>query len=461
MLGFLFRMNKKRRRRIKMVNPLGGGTQLAPNCGVDSGSPAAVSGSIMWGTRDPNPTVSGSSSINALHAGMVIRTGIMWEGLDPSLSGNGPFNWSKIDNLVNIRSGCKWLIVIKGGPSGTRPNKYPGDAYVTPYANFCAALVNKYNAPSIYGVEFYNEPNLALWTGTQVGRIAAACANAIAPINAAKPAASRIKVIVGVWSGNENMRTPTQRIIDFYNTIVPVKSKIDMVSYHPYHRHYPPELTSREGPAGMQFQMQQVISSAAAHGYDGNFAATEFGWTTMPTDGSVINYVPEAYSARYCVRQMIMMFAHGAGKFQLIVQFQMFGTSTPTIEEGGLGMVRCSTDKDDNGNIPGAGTLKPLYYGYKTMASIIDETSTSATPITTPDPTTNAVFRYRYDKTGGKYGWVFWTVPLGAVTALTLNGLPSTVRKTLQGGAQSMVTTTGGSLTVNATNDVTYIDAVW
>lgn len=443
-----------------MPNPLGGGTAIAPNCGFEGG--AAVAGPMVWGTRDYSPTNTRMAGVKTLHNGMWVRNDIFWNWMEPSFSGNGPYTWTKIDNIMSIRNNCKMMFILKGGPNGN--NAYPGDANLTAYGNMCAAMLRRYDAPALGAIEFYNEPDLAGWTGTQAGNVAVAAANAMAPINAAKAPSARTFSIAGCWSGGANIQTPSQRIIDFYNTINPIQAKIDFVSYHPYHRQVRPEITSGASsptphPRGMQFQMADVIAAAKAHGYNGNFAATEFGFPTMPL--TFVNYVSEANQARYTMRQMIMMLAHGAGKFKLLTQFHMWGDNTPNEEEGGDGIVRCATDIDDAGNKPGAGTLKPCYHAYQTLMNIIDETYVSATPITVPDPTTSAAFVYRYDKTGGKYGFAFWTSLPGSTNTVQLTGLPASVRKTLQNGAQSTVSTTSGNISVSATNDVTYVDAVW
>lgn len=453
-----------------MPGPLGGGTAIANNCGFESGAPVA-SGDRFFGTDYGHPTASGATTVNTMSPGMWVRCNITWQSVEPSLSGNGPYTWGALDTLVGNRNGCRYLLIFRG-TSADGPGQIT-DAQIPSWAKACAAISTRYTNQQIGAIEVFNEPDLHGWNATFYGRLCVAAGNAVAAAQASRPLADRTKLLAGSWSGGIDMafQGAEQMLTDFYAAING-NTNIDMVSYHPYHRAQPPEKTATQGstphPKGMQFQVPNIITAAASHGWHGNFAVTEFG---VPTN-QVAWRDTEANQGRYEVRQAIMMLGHGGGKFKIINQFQMFG-STETIEAGGLGIIRSSVDVADNGAKPGAGTFKPLYYAWRTLAAIIDGSTISVTPVTTPDPTTNSPFRYRYDKSGGKYGFIFWNVPSGTTSSLTLTGLPTTVRRTcisippaappILGGpwAQGTLATTSGSLTLTATNDPTYIDEVW
>lgn len=422
-----------------MPNPLAGGTALAPNCGFEGGAP--VAGQMRWGTRSVDSTPSKCAAIKAFHPGMLLRTGLSWGGgVDPGGNGTG-FAFGGPDGKIAGRNTCRFLFVLKGG--NINGNSYPGlGANTTNYAKCVAALVQRYNSSEVWGIEIYNEPDLATWTGTQVGLVANAAANAAAPMNAAKPAAQRVKILCGTFSGQVGMSS-SPFLAQFYDTING-NPNIDYVSFHPYHQGRMPEVNSLGATQAWQTYAQNMISFAAAHGWHGNFCPTEFNTTTDP--GHPIT-TTEEHQAQWLPRQLIMMVAHSGGKISPFFQFSFYTEEAGW--PGGCGLIRAN------------GTPKPEYYSYQTITNIIDEATTSITPVTVPSPTTNSPFRYRYDRTGGRYGFAFWVALEGATSNLTLNGLPGSVRKTLRDGAQSIVPTTGGSLTLPASNNLTYLDVVW
>lgn len=442
-----------------MPNPLAGGTALAPNCGFEGGAP--VAGDLLFGTRDAGPTAARCATMSQLKTNMLLRSGIFWGTVDPGNDGSG-FSFGNLDSKLAGRNGMRFLFCMKGGGS-VAANSYPGPGNVANYAACAAAIVDRYSAPALWGIEFYNEPDLAGWTGAQVGQVANAAANACAVANARKPAAQRIKLLAGTWSGGPNMASDA-RVGQFYDTING-NSNIDMISWHPYHHGRPPEAQSLNGGSGpWQTYAQSMINFAAAHGWHGNFASTEYNTTTDP--GHPIT-VTEKHNAQWLIRQNIMMLAHSGGKFRAFFQFEFFGGNEGGWPSG-CGILRSAVDVADNGTTPGAGTPKPLYEAYQTFLHIFDEGYSSCTPVLVSSSTSASPFKYRYDKTGGRYGFVFWTALEGATTNHILTGLPASVRKTSATWSginlsytQSVVQTSGGSLTLPATNDVTYVDAVW
>ena len=424
---------------------------------VDGGAPPIVpptSNIFMWGTRGDPGAAADTAAL--LHPSEWLRNRSDWDNMDPGLDGVGPFTWGNLDSKVAAcrNAGVKLLLCL----GGTYPN---GAAQIANYASFCAALAARYNFPEFGGIEFGNEPSSSI-SGQRIADVAVAACDAIAAVQANKPANLRFKTFAGAF-GEVRAYLPSTHVAEFFDGILGRSQNIDYVSWHPYHRPNPPEITDGvNGRPGIQVQRDMLLAGAAAHGYTGRFAVTEFGWPTMPLPrpSPVVRGTTTEYRQAYgCVREALILLA--SNRYDVIVQFQLLGSNTPTIEEGGLGMVRCPTDVDDNGNTPGGGTRKPLFYAWRTLGNILDDGVPTMEIIAEPTPPSMTPWHYIYRKSGGRFGHVFWVYPEYQTGSITLTGLGSTVRKTLLDGTQSIVPTTNGSLTLDAVNNPTFVDVVW
>lgn len=457
-----------------MPNPIAGGTALANNCGFEGGAPPPVSGpgDLYWGTRDTSHNASTLAQISSgLASGIIVRGGLNWAAIDPNATGT-PTNWADIDRRINGRNGCRLLLRVSGGNgTGGHPSAagYPA-GYVSKYASAMAAIVQRYSAPALWAIEFYNEPEG--WTAAQIAEVANAAANAIAPVNAAKPAAARTKVLVGVLNGTHDYTGPDAKVNAMYDGING-NPNIPYVSFHPYHRVVAPEYDATIGGSHQwQTFSQKFAPTGAAHHFTGNWIADEFGAPThMPT---LRQSVTEAQQAQWLVRQAIMGWAHSSGRIRYWTQFCWDdGGTSDGAEANRMGMIRAAGSTADDGTNPGAGTKKPLYYAWQTLCNVIDINTINITPLTFSDPVTSAPFSYKYDRGSGRYGYVFWTAIGGGTSSITLNGLPATVRRTcasvppaappVRGGpwAQGTLATTNGAITLTSTNYPTFVDGVW
>jgi len=376
---------------------------------------------------------------------MLVRRSFNWGSVETSATSG--YNWSGTDAWIAAATakGIKIMAVASQAPAWATNgrgagNKYP-EGHQSDFYDFCAAAAARY--PQVAYWEIMNEPDLNSWTSAQVAEILIGAANAVV---GARPAAK----CIGICTAGSFARLSTF-VTPILNAIRGVSS-IYGVSFHDYTRPYAPELvpSGRGGP--LITQMNNSIAMMDTAGFTGKLFITEFGCPTTYSGTRLDGYVSEADAARWIVRQSII---HGSySRMERSVQFQLFGSST-AIEEGGMGLIRGANDRGGPGETSAgpAGSKKPGYFSYQNMMDILDENTTSITA-----QSTGPLYKYRYDKVGGVFGYIVWTTTGTQSAALT--GLTDTVTVTQNNGTSATQSTTSGNITITATVDPQYIETI-
>jgi len=401
--------------------------------GAKGADPVTTTGFFRWGTifRETDFT-----DPIRLHAGHRVRRPWSWKGTQQSKG--GPLNWTNLDNVANrARSaGIPLLGVLSQTPdwaNANMGNRYPSVAgTLDMYVEFCRQAAARYKDYDIVW-EIYNEPNFMGWTGVQVGQVMALAGNAIHDGN------PNAIVGGGVIAGTPTSHTAVSMswIDDIFNNSEALAA-IDSFTFHNYCRPYAPEIGDSKG--SYDAQLSATMTYANSKGWTGKFWMTEYGYPTVDT--TLASYTTEENQARFLPRAAIIMASYP--RIEHIYQFKLQGDTTPGIEEGGMGLIRVN------------GTDKPAFATWKTMCSILDQDLIS---ISRDNSFPSGSWVYRFNKTGGKYGYCLWTVT-GTVT-VPFTGLPSTVRLTSLSGSQQILNPTAGSLSIVATGDLQYLEVVY
>lgn len=396
--------------------------------------------SLRWGTR---ANENDWAAVNALKSGLLVRRQLPWASVQGTKG--GAYNWSGPDAWIPAATaaGVPLMVVLERAPAWATAGKGAGNYYPAnnqdDFYDFCAAAAARY--PQVKYWEIMNEPNFRGWTPQQVGEILDGAARAMVS------ARSTAKVIGIVRAGalGSGAQAWTGTILDIIKG-APVYG----VSYHDYSRPDPPETAKNHGP--LITQIENSIAVLDAHEFRGKLFITEFGFPTTYAGARDSGYTSEADAARWTVRQSII---HGSyDRIEASVQFKLWGGST-TIEEGGMGLIRGPNDRGGPGETSAgpAGSFKPGYYSYQNMMRILDETTVSITAISV-----GPLWKYRFDKLSGAYGYIVWC--LSGTVATTLTDLTPTVKVTQNDGTSAVMVTTDGTLTLSATVDPQYIEPI-
>ena len=402
--------------------------------GAKGADPVESTGYFHWGTRF---VATDFSDVKRLHAGHRVRRPFSWKGAQ-SAEG-GPYSWTNLDNAGSkARSaGIPLLGVLSQTPEWATParptvNTYPSKpGTVDMFVEFCRQAAARYKNDDVIW-EIYNEPNLQGWTSAQVQAVLIAAGNAIHESNP--------NAIVGglVIAGSPTSHLQVSQ--DWVNAIIDnpaCRAAMDVFTFHNYCRPYAPEIGDSKGP--YDEQLTATMTWANSHGWTGDFWVTEYGYPTMRTE--LLSYTTEENQAKFLPRATIIMASYP--RIKQIYQFQLQGAYTDD-EEGGMGLIRPD------------GTDKPAFATWKTMCSILDQDLIS---ISRDKSFPSGSWVYRFNKTGGKYGYCLWTVT-GTVT-VPFTGLPSTVRLTSLFGSQQILNPTAGNLSIVATGDLQYLEVVY
>lgn len=412
--------------------------------GVPGGSgPPPPAGFLRWGTRCKSDIWS---TINALRPGILVRRAFAWGSIQATAG--GPYNWSGPDSWIPAATaaGIPLMCVVSQAPAWATGgagagNKYPA-GHQNDFYNFCAAAANRY--PQVAYWEIMNEPDntpaSGTWTSAQVAEIAIGAANAMV-------AARSTAKVIAICTMMSFARKPA-----FVNPILNAIGSVSTVygvSMHAYTRPNAPELAVG---GNLVSQLSTAFSMMDAAGFDGPLFITEFGDPTTYSGPRLPSYVSEADAALWLVRQSII---HGSfPRLERSVQFQLPGWES-TIEEGGMGLIRGPNDRGGPGETSAGpdGSFKPGYYSLKNMMQILDGTTISITA-----QSTGPLYQYRFDKEGGAYGYIIWSV--SGTVAAPLSGLTPTVKITQNNGTSATVATTGGAITLSATPAPQYIEPI-
>lgn len=404
---------------------------------------ASPTASLRWGTRC---LVNTWSDINALKSGLLVRRMFSWAMCQPTAG--GPYVWTEPDSWIPAATaaGIPVMAVLSKAPAWATGgagagNKYPA-GHQNDFFNFCAAAVTHY--PQVAYWEIMNEPDntsaSGTWSSAQVAEILIGAANAMV-------AARSTAKVIGICTMMSFSRK--QSFVNPILNAIRGVSSIYGVSMHTYTRPNAPELADG---GSLVAQLGTAVSMMDAAGFTGPLFITEFGDPTTYSGARLPSYVSEADASRWLVRQSIIQ-----GSFARVersIQFQLWGGST-AIEEGGMGLVRGPNDRGGPGETSAGpeGSFKPGYYSYKNMMRILDETTVSITA-----QSTGPIYKYRFDKAGGAYGYIIWC--LSGALAASLSGLTPTVKVTQNDGTSATVATTDGTLTISATIDPQYVEPI-
>lgn len=406
-------------------------------------TPPPPSAYLRWGTRYLE---NDWSKVTALKPGLLIRRMVAWSSVQPTAG--GAYDWSSTDSWIPsaAAAGIKIMGVLSKAPTWATGgagagNKYPAGNQNAFYS-LCAAAAAHY--PQVDYWEIMNEPDntsaSGTWTSAQVAEILIGAANAIV---AARSTAKVIGICTMMsFSRKQSFVNPILNAIRGVSTIYGV-------SMHAYTRPNAPELATG---GSMVTQVATAISMMDAAGFTGPLFITEFGDPTTFAGARSPGWVSEADAANWLVRQSII---HASfPRVERSVQFQLPGSSTTT-EEGGMGLIRGANDRGGPGETSAgpAGSFKPGYHSLKNMMGILDETAISIIA-----QSTGPLYKYRYEKTGGVYGFIIWCVSGEISTVLT--GLTSSVKVTQNNGSSATVATTDGALTISATPSPQYIEPI-
>lgn len=400
-------------------------------------------GFLRWGTRYLE---NDWPKVTALKPGLLIRRMVAWSSVQPTAG--GAYNWSSTDSWIPgaAAAGIKIMGVLSKAPTWATGGAGAGNKYPVGNQNafysFCAAAAARY--PQVDYWEVMNEPDntgaSGPWTSAQVAEILIGAANAIV---AARSGAKAIGICTMMnFARKQSFVNPILNAIRGVSTIYGV-------SMHAYTRPYAPELATGGSLVTM---MATSISMMDAAGFSGPLFITEFGDPTTFAGARSPGWVSEADAANWLVRQSIIQASFA--RVERSIQFQLPGSSTST-EEGGMGLIRGANDRGGAGETSAgpAGSFKPGYASYKNMIEKLDQTTISITA-----QSAGPLYRYRYDKVGGSYGYIIWCV--SGSLATTIAGLTPTARVTQNNGTSATVPTTDGALTIAATPAPQYIEPI-
>ena len=392
----------------------------------------AVSTSIdRWGVVMTPGGTEHYSDVTALGV-RLLRHGMRWRAAEPNAPVNGvhTYTWAAHDAVIAkvAAAGIRLCGVLSNGPTWACPintNRFPASS-LPDYFAYCTAIATRY-AGQVEAYEIGNEP---VGSGMTTDEYKNMLIGASAVIRAADP---NVMIVGMVMDGTfvDAGQTGHNTWCDIVLSDPAILAAMDVASIHTYTRPYAPEIGDKRGPLDTRLADSQAL--LASKGFTKPVWVTEGNW---PTAGPTAGVVSEDDQARFLVRMAIIN-----GLFcNRYYPFQLYGTVT-TDEAGGMGLIRPD------------GTLKPAYTAYRTMATIIDDTVTRITDISTGNTRC-----YRFDRSDGTYGFAAWTV-IGTAN-LQIDKLPAVVRKTTLQGVQSTMSTSAAALTVTIGIDPVYIETL-
>lgn len=392
----------------------------------------------MWGTRLQN---NDFNAVKNLHPEMCARRFITWASAQASRG--AAYTWGASDDVVDAadNANVEYLINLQQAPAWATTTGQTGNAPIKdadlPYAyDWIQAVANRYKTKKrVY--EIWNEPDHNSWTAAQIKTL---LVNAYQRIKLADPDALVAGICISIGPTANNRASVT----NVWNTLVSdaaVRNAMDICSIHVYCKGKPapmPEIGSvTSGPIPQE--SLDTMAWFQARNFNKPVWVTEFGYPTVKPE--LNNHIDEENQARYLVRQAIHFVAAG---IQRVYQFQMFGYNTD-VEAGGMGLFR---------PVYPTGTAKPSRDAWRTLATVLDKTTTSITRISSPTGT----WHYAFEKSGGTRGRVLWTQ--SGTQNFTLNNLTPTVRRTFRDGASAVLNTPNGSLTITANTDPVYVETI-
>jgi hypothetical protein len=375
----------------------------------------AVSGP-SFGTRNTlgSPPSDYTDVRNGLGC-LISRNGVKWSNFEAI---QGSYKFGNLDRMIDNcqTAGLKVLIPIHGpkpdwagGGSGA-----PLGANLTSYVNACRAIANRYrDRAAVEAYEIWNEPSIQGWTAEQYITVI----NAVAPaIKAADP-----NVLV---AGPTINTSPIGRQTAWASAVLSnsqAKANLDVFTAHMYCHPAAgcaPEVGDTTAKP-FEARITAFLTTLANAGFDKPFWITEMGWQTAGTPPANTT----AEQARYIVRGAVILRAHDVR----VYQFEY---------KGDMGLVG-----------------KPSYAAYATLNHIVGNGLTSLDRVSHP-----TAWVYRFTRSALPTGYILWTVSGTANVVLT--GLTATVRRTTISGGQTIVSTSGGQLTVVAGIYPIYIENI-
>lgn len=384
----------------------------------------------------------------------------------------GAFTWSKLDSQINAINaanvGAEVLLVVTGAatpPAWMRDAN--GDPLPDKFGQFYADVVQHYAAPpfNVKFFEVYNEPNLQFSAATRQARAdlyyqcLSEAWDRTAAFRATHP---EVKVIGGVTAGPPH--SLNNQDYAFFNQLWNVRQgwqKMDYYSFHSYFRigedgginYMAPETTYANPNRGRIWTDTLAWAQDNIDWHGRQVWVTECGYDSASAGVDSMGVTLEerlANQARWEVRAAIIM--RGSGFVNRFVQFTAYDSQFSGEDYG-------FRDEGD--------AIKPQYYSYKTLCSVLDDRVTSivmqafyqVAPTATTD---HCVFSYA--KNNGYHGWAVWEVPAGASESVTLGdgAIPADAAiwvRTISAATWTALPNPGtGTIDVTATNDPLYIE---
>ena len=346
---------------------------------------------------------------------LINRSGVVWASFEAT---RGSYNFDNLDRTIDSceAAGLKVLIPITGPKPDWAGGGFsaPTGAILVAYVNACRAIAKRYrDRAAVEAYEIWNEPDLSFfggWTAAQY----------ITVINAVAPAIKKVdpEVLVAGPALSQLPGDPGSAGT-FASGILAnaqAKANLDVFTGHAYCRPAAPEVGTRSG-GPFDPRVAASLTKLANSGFNKPFWVTEMGWKTVGTPGPNTT----AEQARYIVRGAVIIRARGVR----VYQFEYKGDS---------GLV---------GN--------PSYAAYATLNRIVGNGLTGLDRVSHP-----TAWVYGFTRSALPTGYILWTVS-GTVNVV-LTGLTATVRTTTISGSQTIVSTSGGQLTVVAGIDPIYIE---
>lgn len=395
---------------------------------------------FRFGTRSNNVSPSNFTTIASLHPSVYLRTAWGWGGTEPTQNAN--YQWGNLDTKAAnaAAKGIRLLGVLSQAPAWATGgagagNKYPV-GFQQDFYDFCAAAADRYRN-TVEAWEIMNEPNLNNWTGPQVQEILIGASNAIHDVNPDAIVCGGCPSVPFFTSRNAGSIQPAAWSTLFNNA--QARAAMDVATYHYYVRPFMPESGNPTGGLHEVLQTQQDWCDDRS--FSKPLWITEAGYPAPPTEGLNAE-VSEEDQARFSVRYSIICTLYP--RTARYYQFQIFGSSTPGIEEGGMGLIRPN------------GTFKPAWFAVQTCWGIFDHTLIKAERVAHANPN---VWIVKFWRQGQKQGYAIWIT--SGTASVTLSNLPSQVRKTDLLGTQTLVSTSNNQLVVTATIDPQYVEGWW